>query len=286
MRFSSISRCLVILVLTLFPLQSAASDPPAASAASTFEEYSTARADVVSMIAGSTKRVFLTSDFLTDADIVTSLYIAQYRKVQIHVLIGREKASHVMSRLGYLKQVNIQTGFRPPNFFAKYPSVVLIDDSLFTFTTTFDYMSRAKKIVKTKLGSSEQESYEKVFAAALKSEPIPDPKPLPQVGRAGKSPNRTSNVDRTAGKPIRTGDSSSTATSTSTQESQESQNAPEPTLDKKLSNSGSYRYKSIKDRPNNGIPTKLPKTTIYQQREQERKQHFDSSPQATNTPSE
>ena len=72
------------------------STPPAAIE---FDSFASARSDLLSRIGGASKRIWISSNFLTDAEIVSSLYIAQYRKVQISVLIGKDKASHILSRL-------------------------------------------------------------------------------------------------------------------------------------------------------------------------------------------
>ena len=51
-----------------------------------FEEL---REEVLQIISKSQKRIWLTSDFLTDGDIVTALYFAKVRKPHVFVLLGQ-----------------------------------------------------------------------------------------------------------------------------------------------------------------------------------------------------
>src|SRR5690348_2584680 len=67
-----------------------------------YETFSDLRADVLDLISAATQRLWLTTDYLTDGEIVSALYIAQYRKLDVKVLLGRAKANVYMSRLNYL----------------------------------------------------------------------------------------------------------------------------------------------------------------------------------------
>src|SRR4051812_1521271 len=64
-----------------------------------FESFSDLRNEVLDYISGATQRIWLVTPYLTDGEIVSALYVAQYRKLDVKVLLGRGKANSYMSRL-------------------------------------------------------------------------------------------------------------------------------------------------------------------------------------------
>src|SRR5688572_28404829 len=94
---------------------------PRASAATTeasvisFTTFAELRAYMLDAISGASKRIWLTTDYLTDGEIVSALYVARYRKLDVQVLFGRAKANFYMSRLAYLKNQNIPVFLQPPS---------------------------------------------------------------------------------------------------------------------------------------------------------------------------
>jgi len=180
------------------------------SEAINFPDFSSLRAELLSKIGGATKRVFLCTDFLTDADIVSSLYIAQYRKVDIKVLLGRDNASNIMSRLNYLQQVNIQTSLRPREFHPSLNTMVLIDDRLLTINVNLDYMTKAKNLLITTRPGTDIASLEAAFHQAMSGQVAPQPKPLPKVGRPHPSTKKPIAAEP-RGTPISTGSVPDTA---------------------------------------------------------------------------
>ena len=235
---------------------------------SEFTEFSGLRSEILTMIGGATKKIWITTDFLTDGEIVSSLYIAQYRKVQINILLGRERATNILSRLSYLKQVNIPVALRPRGFYPASPTMMLIDDKLFSINSNLDYMAKLQRLRITQVTAEEATSYETSFEAAINNNTAPDARPLPQVGHAGGRKTR-SRQGNGSNNPIQTntigGDKTENPTSTPSGEA--SHDAPAAGT---LSADGAYRYRPVKDRPINGIPTKLPRNTIIQDRQRER----------------
>ena len=236
-----------------------------------FTEFSGLRSEVLTMIGGATKRVWIATDFLTDGEIVSSLYIAQYRKVQINVLLGRDRATNILSRLSYLKQVNIPVALRPRGFYSKSPTMLLIDDRLVSLNTNLDYMAKLPKFRVAVLSADEVGSFETAFLAASTNNSAPNARPLPQVGHAGGKQTR-----------VRQGTGHNTPIQTNTVITDKIDNPPgartgprgEPDREAPPSGTvmqdGTYRYHPVKDKPTNGVATKLPKNTITQMRQRER----------------
>jgi hypothetical protein len=271
----------LIAAITVFEPGMTSAQTPGADAASQqsqFDDFRALRADLTAQIGGAGKRVWIITDFMTDADIVSSLYIAQYRKVQIKVMLGKEKAANILSRLNYLRQVNIPTGIRPRALLPGHSTVIVIDDNAFSISTPLDYMTKVKKLTKSKLPAGDFAVLESAFQSLDQNAPLPEATPLPQVGRAAKRHKSPAQEPTATGRPIQTGQAQplpepeqprSGASKTG-----DSGDKPSGTL---MSN-GSYRYRATKDKPSNGIPTKLPKTTIFQQREMERRRDGSISP--------
>jgi hypothetical protein len=244
------------------------------STVSTFTDFAALRTELLSMIGGSGKRVLLCTDFLTDADIVSSLYIAQYRKVDIKVLLGREKSTNILSRLNYLQQVNIQTSLRPRDFYPSFNTILLIDDRLITLNSNLDYMAKAKNLSVTTRPTTEIAAFDAAFLQAMSGQVAPPSTPLPQVGRHRPASQRNQTTPP-RGTPIKT-------QGTVSQASEQDSTADTPT--KQLETppqKGAYRYTNVKDKPQNGIATKLPRTTITQERERERERQRASSAAST-----
>ena len=90
--------------------------PPTRQTETQVEGFSALRHRLLETIAGARQRVWLTSEYLTDGEIVTALYLAHYRKLDVKVLLGRVKAQSPLSRLNYLKQQKVPVWLLPDSF--------------------------------------------------------------------------------------------------------------------------------------------------------------------------
>ena len=259
---------LMTVLLMIFPGHNARAAE--AGAKTEFTEFSGLRSEVLSMIGGATKRVWIATDFLTDGEIVSSLYIAQYRKVQINVLLGRDRATNILSRLSYLKQVNIPVALRPRGFYSKSPTILLVDDNLISLNANLDYMTKLPKFRMAALSPDDVGAFESAFQAAA-SNTAPDARPLPQVGRAGGRQSRAKQGSA-YNAPIQTNTITTDRIDNlpSAQTEPQGEPAREAPPSGTLSPDGTYRYRPVKDKPTKGIATKLPKNTISQERQRER----------------
>jgi hypothetical protein len=240
-----------------------------------FQDFASMRSELLTRIGGASKRILLVTDYLTDAEIVSSLHIAQYRKLQVSVLLGRERATNILSRLNYLKQVNIPVAIRPKNFQSTDSTMLLIDNSLISINVNLDHQVRQKKLTILSLAPETVAPFEAGFMEAANLNNAPDMAPLPQVGRPRqkshyyKAPQITPPADRTppAGN---TALKSVISSPGETPGMPEAASKPKDVATSAESTEGVFRYKAVRDKPSSGIPTKLPKTTIIQRRERDR----------------
>jgi len=240
-----------------------------------FQDFAGMRSELLTRIGGASKRILLVTDYLTDAEIVSSLHIAQYRKLQVSVLLGRERATNILSRLNYLKQVNIPVAIRPKNFQSTYSTMLLIDNSLISINVNLDHQVRQKKLTILSLAPETVTTFEAGFMEAANLNNAPDMAPLPQVGRPRqksnyyRAPQAAPVADRTP-PPGHTAVKSDISSFGETPVRPEVASKPKDVATSAESTEGAFRYKAIRDKPSTGIPTKLPKTTIMQRRERDR----------------
>ena len=248
------------------PTLAANASIPAAEAVVTpnklaFKDFPELRTALIGMIGGATTRLWMSTTFLSDGEIVSSLFIAQYRKVNIQVLLGQSRATNVFSRLSYLKQVNIPVGITPKQFYPAYPTIILIDDKLITINSSMNNLEKMRSFTISTLAPDLVPAFEGSFLAAASGNKAPNAVQLPLVGRKNARPSWHTTSGGATGSPIST---SSIPAAPATSPRVE----PRPTGT--TSADGSYRYSASPDRPERGIATKLPRTTILQERTRSR----------------
>jgi hypothetical protein len=158
---------------------SAIESPPLKS----YDSFSALRGDILDFISGATSKVWLHSDYLTDGEIVTSLFMAKYRKLDVKVLLGKRKSNAYMSRLNYLKNQNIPVFLKPENFKSSAISAVLSDNELVYIDGELDFMSRYKKFNVYRATEQEMLAFTAAFAGAANMEIPAIPNEMPLVGR-------------------------------------------------------------------------------------------------------
>lgn len=200
------------------------------------------REEVLQIISKSQKRIWLTSDFLTDGDIVTALYFAKVRKLHVFVLLGQRQASDYRSRLNYLKQNKIPTYIRPPSLKPSTPTLIYSDSRLYKISRDLNTYKKKEKAIISLGSPSDLELYKRDFIHAIKHPMTAKAKPVPLVGR--RSRNKNNYYKKTSGY---------------------SKKPSSNTYKRAISPSGSYHYdKSPKSyRPPSGVNTSLPKVPVY-----------------------
>lgn len=159
--------------------------PAAAAESKTFSSFADLRNELLNDIGGATHRLWLVTDFLTDGELVSALYVAQYRKLDVQVLLGKAKANHYMSRLNYLKNQNIPVYLKPETLKLSRPTAILCDDQLYLVDGELDFMAKYKKYTVDVTDGSEASSFAAAFAAAANLKLPAMARQLPLVGRAG-----------------------------------------------------------------------------------------------------
>jgi hypothetical protein len=208
-----------------------------------YDSFSALRGDILDFISGATTKVWLHSDYLTDGEIVTSLFMAKYRKLDVKVLLGKRKSNAYMSRLNYLKNQNIPVFLKPDNFKSSAISAVLSDNELVYIDGELDFMSRYKKFNVYRASEQEMQAFTAAFANAANMEIPAIPKEMPLVGRRGGSGPGAYNPGQGSQRGVVTLPSSGSVSSDS--------------------GDGAYQYGRGKAPRPDGVPTKLPKETKW-----------------------
>jgi hypothetical protein len=231
-------RLLIILALV-------SSGPLAAQTSETrrtWDTFADVRAEILNAIGGAQRRIWLATDFLSDGEIVSALYVAQYRKLEVQVLLGRAKSNAYMSRLNYLKTQNIPVWLKPGGFEPKVPTALLVDDLFLSVDGELDFLARGRKftVVTENLGQKEQ--FLANFPTAVQRGIPAHARAVPLVGKARAA----------------SGQNHGTVSKGSVYR---------PDLGGNQTELGGYKYDRVREAPPRGVPTKLPKTTIWQERE-------------------
>ncbi len=197
------------------------------------------RHNVLELIGSSKRRVWLITDYLTDGDVVSALFLAKYRKVDVKVFLGRTKQNQYLSRLSYLKSQNIPVFTRPEHGFVA-PTLVFVDQKLYTINRDLNSLARIGQAQIAQASPADVKNFVSWFRDALEYPEAAVMRPELQVGRSRSRPA----------------------------ESRRSSAADEGTPVSKYNgeDDGSYNYdrSSLSRRAPEGIPTKLPKVPVWQ----------------------
>lgn len=238
---------------------------------STYREMTT---DLVTAIAGSTQRVYVTTNYFTDGDLLSSLILAQYRRLSVKVLLGRAKANQYMSRLGNLKAQGIPVGLRPASMFAKDQSIVVTDNRIFFISTELNFLTK-DRLFKVRQGHADElDLFVSHFEQAISNSKELKAAPIPLVGTArGARPGAAKRKATTGvgSLPPTTTTGAIIETFPAPEGSNEApaaepapRNVVEPTGS--LDHNGVYTYSNERGERPPQLPAKLPRETIVQQR--------------------
>ena len=225
-----------------------------------FVNFSELKNAVVSRISAANARVWLSTDYLTDGDVVAALHLAKYRKVDVQVLLGRKKATAYMSRLGFLKNQDIPAWIKPGNFMPAVHTAILSDNKLSLVDGDLDFMTtRGSFVLRTGTPAQAQEFGAAFQAAVAEGLEIEAP-PVPAVGRPDRRRSSISAPPKTIRDPNTWQPKGTKPAKAATPES----NQP---VSGRQTADGSYRYGRNKQSRPEGIPNKLPKTLKWKEME-------------------
>jgi hypothetical protein len=159
----------------------------------TFESFPKLRHEILNFISGATERVWISTDYLTDGEIVSALFLAVYRKIDVKVLLGRHKANRYMSRLNYLKKNNVPVFLKPNKFKTAHPSAILADNRLMYADAELNFLLKGQNYKVLYPAPDEVVSFSEAFANAAGEKVKAYARPVPLVGRPRNNRNRSAN---------------------------------------------------------------------------------------------
>ena len=197
------------------------------------------RHNVLELIGSSKRRVWLITDYLTDGDVVSALFLAKYRKVDVKVFLGRTKQNQYLSRLSYLKSQNIPVFTRPEHGFIA-PTLVFVDHKLYTINRDLNSLARIGQAQISQASPADVKNFVSWFRDALEYPEAAIVRPEMQIGRSRKRPAESS-----PGEPA---------------------DAETPLSRYEGEADGSYNYdrSSLSRRAPEGVPTQLPRVPVWQ----------------------
>ena len=202
--------------------------------------YGALREEILNAIGASKQRVWIATNFLTDGEIVTALFLAKYRKIDTKVMVDSSRVNHYMSRVSDLKRNNIPVFLLPDHFAYAKDTYILTDNKGYKIDADLNHAQTKSIYLMTSLPANESARFAVTFEKALDSSKAVVVKPVPLVGKAG---------GRGRGSAYR------------------------PNGDAKKPKDGSYNYDTMssagKGKIPAGIAKKLPKDTIYQKRQRQ-----------------
>lgn len=168
------------LHLAFAPVQAFSDEDEASQKVIQSSDFYQLRKQVTELLSDANKEITLVSDFLTDGNIATALYLAKYRKITVTVLLSRAKSKRYLSRYEYLQSQGVQVYFRPKNFPFKAKTLLKIDDNLYEINRDLDILkpslsSSIKLIAKKWIGYFNESITKATQSKVNKS--LPKPKP-------------------------------------------------------------------------------------------------------------
>lgn len=218
------------------------------------ESFPDLRQTVTDVMSSVSRRLWLVTDYLTDGDIVSALYVAKYRKIDVQVLLGRAKANAYMSRLSYLKAQNIPVFLRPDSLKLETSTVILADDRVVYVQGDLDFLSRAKEFKISEGSDAERESFVAAFSEALAMKVPANARQIPLVGRPPRAGAH--------GRPVGTAGSDLSAPGPGQPAKDHNPGRlPMPRYHEAKTNepNGVYHYKRSADPRPSDVPNRLPK---------------------------
>lgn len=141
------------------------------------------RHNVLNLLSSGKKRIWLLTDYLTDGDVVSALFLAKYRKLDVKVFLGQSHLNSYMSRLNYLKAQNVPVFERPEHGYIA-PTILLIDQRLFTINRDLNALARSGTAQISQASPAEVTTFVAWFKDVVDNPISVEPKPLPAVGRS------------------------------------------------------------------------------------------------------
>lgn len=99
------------------------------------------RHNILELIGSGRKRVWLLTDYLSDGEIASALFLAKYRNLDVKVYLGRDSLNASGSRLPYLRGQSVPTYLRPRTGYTT-PTLLFVDSKLYGVTRDLNTLQR------------------------------------------------------------------------------------------------------------------------------------------------
>lgn len=154
-----------------------------------YDDFDTLRSFILEEISKSKSRFWLATEFLTDGEVASALYIAKYRRVDVKVLIGRPKARHYLSRLNYLKSQQIPVYIMPRHNMFGSKTVFFTDESVYAINSDLDHTRSHKTYTASSITDKHSQEYFQTFIKGFGQELPALPRQMPLVGTPRNHPD-------------------------------------------------------------------------------------------------
>lgn len=159
----------------------------------TYDKFSGFRNEVLDLVAGAKEHLTVVTDYLTDGEIVTALYLAKYRGLQVKVFLGALQANSPMSRLRYLKRQKIDAYLIPHNFPVKRGTVIFADGRGFESPNSLNNTAKKNTYALHAISGQRLQQMTKAYQGALVQPREAIATQLPTVSRERKLGNIATN---------------------------------------------------------------------------------------------
>lgn len=152
-------RCLIVLLLAtiVIPLL------PTAMADRKFNDFDGLRDALLAEIAAANRRVWLISEFVSDHDIALSLYIAKFRKLDVQVILGRERLAGFLSQHRYLVSHQV-----PLKVIAGVyrPTLLVCDKKVLRVNSDLDLLSEQRSFTLSRVKAKQFKQFDSLIEKA------------------------------------------------------------------------------------------------------------------------
>lgn len=106
-----------------------------------FSDFEGLRDALLTEIAAAKQRVWLISEFVSDHDIALSLYLAKFRKLDVQVIIGRERRAGFLSQHRYLASRQVPIKIMAGVY---RPTLLVCDQKVLRINSDLDFLSEQR----------------------------------------------------------------------------------------------------------------------------------------------
>ena len=113
-----------------------------------FNSFDGLRDALLAEIAAAKRRVWLISEFVSDHDIALSLYIAKFRKLDVQVILGRERLAGFLSQHRYLTSHQVPLKVMAGVY---RPTLLVCDKKVLRINSDLDLLSEQRSFSVTRV---------------------------------------------------------------------------------------------------------------------------------------